>query len=241
MMDLSNASVLITGASQGIGRALAGHFGSRCRYVMVTARNESGLHHTVEHVRQHNGSCDFVKADLTERADIARLAEQLRQRRVKLDILIHNAADVTSKTFAETSLGEIESLITTNVTGPLQLTRELLDTFRPDGLKTIVWISSLSGYKPNPSQTVYSIGKSAVNAAARALRADLGPQGFHLMNVPLSSVDVADIGGTGRVPVRRVCEAIESGIRHRRAEVFLSPLSRILMRLYGLFPGLMGF
>lgn len=240
-MDLSNASVLITGGSQGIGRALAEHFGTRCRHVVVTARTESGLHHTVEHVRQLGGSCDFIPADLAVREDIERLAATLQERGVQLDILVHNAADVTSKPFAETSLGEIESIVTTNVTGPLQLTRALLDTFRPEGLKTIVWISSLSGYKPNVGQTVYSISKSAVNAAAIALRADLQPDGFTVINVPLSSVDVADIGGKGRVPVRRVCRLIERAVRHRHREVFLSPVSRFVMRVYGMFPRLMRF
>ena len=241
MRDLSNASMLITGASQGIGRALAQHFGTRCRHVIVTSRNETGLHHTAEHVRSEGGSCEFIPADLTQSEDVARLAEALREHGVKLDVLVHNAADVTSKPFAETSTGEIRSLIGTNVTGPLQLTRELMDLFGPDGLKTIVWISSLSGYKPNPTQTVYSISKAAVNASALALRAELGPQGYHVMNVPLSSVDVADIGGTGRVPVRKVCELIERGIVQGHREVFLSPFSRALMRFYGLFPGLMRF
>lgn len=240
-MDLSNTSILITGASQGIGRALAEHFGTRCRYVVVTARNESGLHHTVEHVRRSGGSCDFIQADLTERGDIENLVAELQQRGVRLDILVHNAADVTSKPFADTSLGEINSLLTTNVIGPLQLTRALLEVFDPDGLKTVVWMSSLSGYKPNPEQTVYSITKSGVNAAATALRAELRPRGFHVMNVPLSSVDIADIGGEGRVPVHRVCEMIERGIRHRRREVFLSPFSRVLMRCYGAFPWLMRY
>lgn len=240
-MDLADATVLITGGSQGIGRALAGHFGTRCRHVVVTARSESGLHHTVEDVKQQGGTCDFIAADLTSRHDIERIGIELKNRDLQLDVLIHNAADVTSKPFEKTSSGEIDALITTNVIGPLQLTREVLDLFRPDGLKTIVWISSLSGYKPNPEQTVYSISKSAVNGAAMALRADLRAHGFSVMNAALSSVDPTDIGGDGRVPVHRVCEMIEDGIRNRRREVFLSPASRFLMRLYGMFPGLMRF
>jgi short-subunit dehydrogenase len=239
--ELSGATVLITGASQGIGRALAGHFGARCRHVVVTARRESDLDHTVARVRQQGGSCDFIAADLSRREDIERLASTLVERGVRVDVLVHNAADVTSKAFAETSLGEIDALVSTNVIGPLQLTRALLGHFRPDGLKTIVWISSLSGYKPNPAQTVYSITKSAVNGAALALRAELGGQGFTLVNAPLSSVDLANLGGEGRVPVHRVCTLIEQAIRHRKHEVFISPTSRMLMRFYGMFPGLMRF
>lgn len=240
-MKLSDATILITGASQGVGRALAAHLGTRARLVIVTARSETRLDHTVEQVKQAGGSCELVVADLRSREEVERLAGVLAERGVKLDAVIHNAADVNSKPFADTSNGEIESLITTNVIGPLQLTRELLPLFRPDGLKSIVWISSLSGYKPNPSQTVYSISKAAVNASVTALRAELGAQGYHVMNVPLSSVDLGDIGGAGRVPVRRVCAAIEDGIRRRRREVFLSPVSHVLMRIYGAFPRLMGF
>lgn len=240
-MKLSQSTILITGASQGIGRALAAHFGKRCRQTIVTARSETHLRHTEDHVRSQGGSCEFIAADLTDRESIEALAATLRQRNVSIDVLVHNAADVTSKPFEATSLGEIDCLIRTNVIGPLQLTRDSLGLWRADGLKSIVFISSLAGYKPDPHQTVYSISKAAVNGTALALRAELGPSGFTVINVALSSVDLNDVGSARRVPVRRVCERIERAIIQKEPEIFLSPVSRVLMRLYGMFPGLMRF
>ena len=100
------------------------------------------------------------------------------------------------------------------------------------GRGTIVNISSLAGYKPNPTQTVYSIAKGALNATSEALRAELGPRGVHIVNVALRS------GGTGPMkgPAETVAQRIERAIANREPEIFFYRSSKWLMRLYAAFP-----
>ena len=102
------------------------------------------------------------------------------------------------------------------------------------GRGAIVNISSLAGYKPNPTQTVYSIAKGALNAISEALRAELGPRGVHIVNVALMSV------GTGpmKVPVETVAQRIERAIANREPKIFFYRRSKWLMRLYAAFPSL---
>lgn len=235
-MNFADSTILITGASRGLGRALARHFADRCRHIVVTGRSEQTLAHTVEDVRGQAGSCTPIVSDLRSQPDLERIRDSLQDAGAQLDVLIHNAADVTSKPFADTSPEEIESLIQTNVIGPLQLTRLLLPLMNESEARRIVWISSLAGYKPNPTQTVYSISKFAVNGAALALRTDLGPQAYSILNVPLSSIEFGAESRSGTVLATRACEKIERAIARKQRELFLSPVSRALMRFYGLFP-----
>lgn len=172
-MNLSESTVLITGASQGIGRHLAVHFGSKCGKVILWARNAEGLAATRRLVEEAGGRCATNAFDLTDLNSIQASVDALALENDTVDVLINNAADVTSKPMLETSTAEINRLVGTNVTGPLQLCRLLLSDMIERGSGTIVNISSLAGYKTNPAQTVYSVTKKAVNGVPEALRAEL--------------------------------------------------------------------
>jgi len=237
-MLLSDKTILVTGASQGIGQYLCMHFTQKCARVIGVARSESGLRKTADLVSDAGGRFDWHIADLSDVASLKALATTLQDYNVGIDVLIHNAADVTSKSFEDTSLDEMDRLVHTNVTGPLQLTRLLLPLMADRRGPSIVTISSLAGYKPNPAQTVYSVTKWAVNGLAHALRADLGPRGFHVLNVALSSVGTRHETVPGQVPVADFAQALERAIERREDELFLSGASKWLMRLYQLYPPL---
>ncbi len=237
-MLLRDKTVLITGASQGIGQYLCVHFARKGARMIGVARSESGLRKTAGLVSDAGGRFDWHIADLSDAASLKALATALQEDDAGVDVLIHNAADVTSKSFEDTSLDEMDRLVATNVTGPLQLTKLLLPLMADRGDPSIVTISSLAGYKPNPAQTVYSVTKWAVNGLAHALRAELGPRGFHVLNVALSSVGTKDATEPGQVPVADFAQALERAIERREDELFLSGASKWLMRLYQLYPPL---
>ena len=237
-MTLSKKTILVTGASRGIGQYLCLHFTQKRARVIGIARSESGLKETADLVSDAGGRFEWHTADLTGIESLKALAISLQEENVGIDVLIHNAADVTSKTFSDTSLEEMDRLVHTNVTGPLQLTKLLLPMMADRADPTIVTMSSLAGYKPNPQQTVYSVTKCAVNGLAQALRADLGPKGFHVLNVALSSVGTRHATAPGQVPIADFARALERAIERREDELFLSGASKWLMRLYQLYPPL---
>ena len=227
-MTSTPQTILITGATGTVGSGLAQYFASRGHKVILTARDRTRLDELSNRLR----SAPAYTADLSDPDSLESLAAQLQLDDHKIDVLINNAADVTSKPFLETSLEEIDRIIRTNITGTLQLSRLIGADMAQRGRGTIVNISSLAGYKPNPAQTVYSITKSALNATSEALRAELAPRGIHIVNVALMGV------GTGpmKIPVETVAQRIERAIAHREPEIFFYRSSKFLMRLYAAFP-----
>jgi short-subunit dehydrogenase len=227
-------TILITGASQGIGRRLAVHFAPQCKELILMARNAENLAKTSKLIEEKGGSCNTFSVDLSELKSLQAFKDDLGT--TSLDVLINNAADVTSKPFSDTSLEEIHRTIQTNVTGVLQLIHLLLPNLNPSA--TIVNISSLAGYKANPSQTVYSISKKAVNGISEALQSDLGPKGHSVLNVALGSVALTDKPDTGQSGITKTMNKIQWAIENNRHELFMDPKSKWLMRLYGAFPSL---
>lgn len=234
-----DSTLLITGASQGIGRALSVYFAPRCRQVIGLARSGEGLEETGKLVASAKGLFEGYPCDLSAPEDIENFARQLNEGEISVDIVINNAADVTSRPLADTTLAEIDSIIRTNVTGPLQLARLLLPGMVERGGGALVNISSLAGYKPNPAQTVYSVSKSAVNGMSDALRAEFRGQGIHVLNVALASVALEGPPKVGQVPMNVFAQALERALLRRQEELFLSNASKWLMRLYKAYPPLM--
>jgi short-subunit dehydrogenase len=231
-----DTTIVITGASQGIGRALSIYFGTQGARIIAIARNDAGLRETQRLTQEAGGKCDVVAMDLSDAPSIETAIGQMGKGPV--DILINNAADVTSKPLMDTTLDEIDHLVRTNVTGTLQLTRLVVPLMRNRPDAAIINMSSLAGYKPNPTQTVYSITKTAVNGMSDALRSELSSQGIQVINVALSSVNVEGGQNPGGVPIDIVARKIEEAVRRGRDEVYLSSVSKWLMRLYKFFPAL---
>ena len=239
-MKLAGATVLITGASQGVGRRLAVYFARNIEGadILIAARNEANLRETARLVIETGAKCSFYTCDLRDSASLENLVETVRRDGKRVNVLINNAADVTSKPLMQTSLEEIDSLVRTNVTGPLQLCRLVAPMMIERGGGAIVNISSLAGYKPNPGQTVYSATKSGVNGISDALRAEFRGTPVRVINVALSSINLSDEPRRGQVPAdvfaAKLIRAIETG----QPELYLSPLTKWLMRLYKFYPPL---
>lgn len=225
-------TIAITGASGLIGRALAVHFAGPGVRLVLGGRDRERLEAVRVLCADRGAAAEAHRLDLRKPVDIEAFAHAADAP----DVLINNAADVTSKPFLETTAEEIASLIETNVTGPLQLCRLLAPGMVERGGGAIVNCSSLAGYKCNPAQTVYSISKGAVNSLSEALRAELGPRGMTVVHLALSSVTEDGAGGTLRAA--DVAGRVERAIERGEAEVFFSPATRLLMRLYGAAPWL---
>ncbi|NUM52524.1 MAG: SDR family NAD(P)-dependent oxidoreductase [Candidatus Hydrogenedentes bacterium] len=226
----SPKTVLITGATGTVGSGLARHFAAKGHTVVLAARDKQRLHALAEQIREAKA----YPIDLANARSIEMLAMHLQADGIRPDVLINNAADVTSKPLLETSLEEIDHIIRVNVTGTLQLCQVLGREMAMRGSGAIVNISSLAGYKPNPNQTAYSISKGALNVASEALRAELKRYNIHVVNVALMGVG----HGPAQVPVDQVAHRIERALHNREPEIFFYRRSKWLMRLYAAFPWL---
>jgi short-subunit dehydrogenase len=233
-MRLSGTTLLITGASRGVGRELAIHFAGAVRCLVLVARDKTKLEETADEARKHGAECYIVPTDLNDFVSIEALTTWLTTSEISVDILVNNAADVTSKPLSETTDEEVDALLRTNVGGPLALCRETAATMAANGAGYIINISSLAGYKANPHQTVYSISKTAVNAMSEALRAEYGGQGVRVMNVALMSVGP----DPGQMSASAFADRLQRAIERDETELYLSSLTKWLMRLYHFYPPL---
>ena len=238
-MELTGKTVLITGASQGIGRYLATYFAPKAGCIFLAARNEAGLRQTADMVARAGGRGLLQPCDLRLPHTLEQLAAAVQREVGAVDILINNAGDLTSKPLLESSLEDIDHMIRTNVIGCLQLCRQLIPAMmsRPEAM--IVNISSLAGYKPNPAQTAYSVSKRAVNGISDALRAELKGSHIRVMNVGLCSIDFEGPLPRGHFLVQDFARKLERAIERNAPELFMSPVTKWIMRLYALFPSLM--
>lgn len=238
-MKLTGSTVLVTGASRGIGRAVVVHFARKGARVLFTGRNEDGLRETMRRLEAEGLPGWWRASDLRRPETLESLVEAIEQAGFAVDILLNNAADLTSKPLLETPLDEIDTIIRANLTGCLQLCRLVGPGMLARGSGMIVNMSSLAGYKPNPTQTVYSISKGAVNSLSEALRAEWSARGIKIMNVGLGSVSTEEIPRPSKPDAWAFAQRLEAAIVRERTDLFLSPVSQWLMRLYAAFPVLM--
>lgn len=237
-MSLSGKNILITGASQGLGRYLAVHFAKGGNRIIMAARNKDGLAETARRIAEAGGQCVWHGCDLCDPESIRAFGEFVKSETGGVDILINNAADLTSRMFLDTTFEQIESLARTNFIGLLQLTRLVAPMMVEKGGGVIVNISSLGGYKANPGQAVYCATKTGVNGISDALRVELEPKGVHIINVALPSVAAELPCKPHQHPPDYMAAILERAIERREPEVFLSPVSKWLMRLYKFLPAL---
>lgn len=237
-MNIDSSTILITGASQGIGRQLAIHFAKKGAEIMIAARNRSKLDETAALINAEGGRVTPLVLDLCNLQTIQALANDIQTLGKPIDILINNAADCRSKPLLETSLEEIDAIVRTNVIGCFQLCRLIAPMMIEQGHGAIANVSSLAGYNPNPAQTVYSTSKAAVNAMSQALRAELAPQGIKVINIALEALALGESSRPGQLTVEQFAQLLESAIVRNEPELFLSQSKKWLMRLYKFWPAL---
>lgn len=237
-MNIESATILITGASQGIGQQLAVYFAKKGAEVIIAARNKSKLDETLKLINAVGGNATALVLDLSNVETIQSLANEIQALGKNVDILINNAANCNSKPLLDTSLEEIDSIVRTNVIGCFQLCRLIAPTMVSQRGGVIVNISSLAGYNPNAAQTVYSTSKAAVNALSEALQDELAPKRIQVINVAMDVLALDAQKSSRQMNVEQFAKLLESAIQKNEHELFLSASKKWLMRLYKFLPAL---
>jgi NAD(P)-dependent dehydrogenase (short-subunit alcohol dehydrogenase family) len=153
--------VLITGASSGIGRAVAGLFAAEGFEVFGTSRNP----HRTEPIP----GVELVALDVTDAASVTAAVATVLQRAGRIDILVNNAGFGVIGAAEESSTAQAQDLFDTNFFGLVRVTREVLPYLRAQGSGRIVNVGSVLGFLPAPYAALYAASKHAVEGYSESL------------------------------------------------------------------------
>jgi short-subunit dehydrogenase len=226
-MELSGRRVLITGATGGIGNAIARALHARGAHVIVSGRRGAVL----DELRASLGDrVEVVEADLSRPEDVDALMERV----APLDVLVANAALPASGRLVTFAPDEIERALEVNLHVPIRMARDLVPQMLERGSGHLVFVSSMSGKIASGGGTVYSATKFGLRGFAEALRDELHGTGVGVTVVypgfirdagmfAEAAVELPRYAGT-RSP-EQVAEGVISGIEKNRGTVEVAPLS----------------
>ena len=183
MTNQTKGTVLITGASSGIGAIYAARFAARGHDLILVARNKDRLAALADKlITQHGVKVRTLVADLTDRASLSQV-ENVLKTDASITHLINNAGFGSAAPLASASVEEMEKMVAINVTAPLRLTYAAVPQFVARKQGTIVNIASIVAIGPEILNGVYGGTKSFVLAFSQSLRKELAGTGVHVQVV----------------------------------------------------------
>ncbi len=238
-MQLGGQAALVTGATGGIGNAIARALHDRGARVLVSGRRRDALDELAASLGERT---EVLVADLAERDAPTRLAEAAGA----IDVLVANAGLPASGRVEDFDPDQIDRALDVNLRAPIQLTRALLPGMLERGRGHVVFVSSLSGKAASPRSGIYSATKFGLRGFAAGLREDVEPLGIGVTVVFPGFVRDAGLFADSGVKLPRfvgtrtpeqVAEAVVRGIERERAEVDVAPLGlRVGTRIAGFAP-----
>jgi 3-oxoacyl-[acyl-carrier protein] reductase len=174
MGELSGKVAIVTGASKGIGAAIALRFGEAGAAVAVNySSDKDGANRVVEAIKRGGGKAVAIQANVSKSADVKRLFAETKASLGAPSILVNNAGVFSFQNLEAVTEQEFHRQFDTNVWGTLLATQEAVTAFNGEG-GSVINISTMSSVNPVPSSVVYSASKSAVDAITKALAKELG-------------------------------------------------------------------
>ncbi len=180
---IAGSRILITGASQGIGKALAEAATARGAKVLACARQINLLLGLAQQIRAKGGIIEVIHADITSPRDRQEMVETADKAFGGLDILVNNAGIGATGHFADCGPERLRQLMEVNFFGVTEMTRAFLPMLKKGNKPAIVNISSIAGKRGIPARSEYSASKFAVQGFSEALRAELAKDGVDVIVV----------------------------------------------------------
>jgi short-subunit dehydrogenase len=180
---LPGLRILITGASQGIGRALVIEAAKRGAKVLAAARSEPLLAELAADVKKANGAIETVPADVTKPEDRQAMVDAAVKHFGGLDVLVNNAGIGATGHFMDSDPEVLRRIFETNFFGLTETTRVFLPLLKQGVTPAIVNISSVVGKRALPARSLYSSSKFAVAGFSEAIRAELAKDGIDVLVV----------------------------------------------------------
>jgi short-subunit dehydrogenase len=247
-MDLNGKTALLTGATGGLGRAIAQALASRGTTLVLSSRKADELKQLAESLP--GGGHSTVVCDLAEEGAALRLLEQAGD----IDVLVANAALPASGLLDGFSQDEIGRALRVNLESPMRMTRELLPGWRARRSGHFVFVSSLSGFVNTPRASLYAATKFGLRGFALNLREDLRDSGIGVSVITPGAIrDAGMFADSGAPPPpalgtgtpEQVGNAVVRAIARNKSEISVAParqraLARIMMMAPEIFGRLSG-
>src|SRR6267143_5645280 len=216
MSRLKNKVAVVTGASKGIGAAIAKHFAAEGAAVVVNyASSKEGADQVVDEITKRGGKASAVQADVAKKKDIERLFTETKKTFGQLDILVNNAGVYQFHPLEAVTEDEFHREFNTNVLGLILATQEAVKHFGADG-GSVINISSVATSVTPPTSVVYTGTKGAVDAITRVLAKELGPKNIRVNSINPGGVETEGFHAGGF-----------SGTDFEKQMIALTPLGRM--------------
>ena len=183
MGKLSNKVAVVTGASKGIGAAIAKSLAAEGAAVVVNyASSKDGADRVVAEIKKQGGKAIAIQGDVAKAADVERLFSETRKAFGRLDVLVNNAGIYQFAPLEEITEEHFHRQFNTNVLGLLLATREAAKYFDGEG-GSVINIGSVASSLTPPTASVYAGTKAAVDAVTRTLAKELGPKKIRVNSI----------------------------------------------------------
>ncbi|PTS94710.1 SDR family oxidoreductase [Pseudomonas sp. HMWF006] len=203
-------TVLITGASTGIGAVYADRFAQRGHDLVLVARDLARLEALATRLRrEHDVAVDVIAADLTQAGDLATIESRLRDD-ARIGILVNNAGAALSGQFIDQSTDKVAQLVALNTTALVRLASAIAPRLVKAGDGAIINIGSVVGLAPEFGMTVYGATKAFVLFLSQGLSLELSPQGVYVQAV-LPAATRTEIWDRSGVDINTLTEIMEVG------------------------------
>ncbi len=242
-MQIRGSVAIVTGASSGIGRAVAVDLARRGATVVGVARRAAELEATAEECRRHAPGSFAHVADVSSRHACAATVASVTERLGRVDILVNNAGISIRKPAVETALDEVERAIAVNYYAPVALTMAALPGMLERRRGAIMNLTSVAGYLPNPKESAYCASKAALSLWSHVMSLELAGTGVHVGVVSPGAIDTEiwakdeyASSYTGKLcPPEKVAVQLARSIERKRVHVTVPRRFGLPPALYPLF------
>jgi dehydrogenase/reductase SDR family member 7B len=246
--------IVITGASSGIGRALAFECGKRGAKLAISSRNIEKLQEVADHLVSMKRDVLVVKADVSMESDCAALISKTMETYGRIDVLINNAGISMRALFEDVDLKVIKQLMDTNFWGTVYCSKQALP-FLLKSKGSLVGVSSIAGYKGLPGRTGYSASKFAMQGILEVIRIENRKKGLHVLiaSPGFTASNIRNLSLTkdgtsqGETPLdesklmsaEEVAKQIGDAIEKRKRTLILTTQGKLTVLLNKFFPSFM--
>ena len=248
-MDLAGKIVVVTGASMGIGEAIAKIFADHGASVVMLSRDASRVEAARGRVA-HGDRTLAMACDVRHREDVDRAIGLTLHHFKRIDVWVNNAGHGLLDSVAQMDMAACREMFDTNLFGAVAAMQAVIPVIRQQGGGTIINISSVAGHIPVPFHAAYSATKFALNAMGKAASVELKKDGIHVLTVcpgrvhtPFSENavqghEVKRVGSSRGISAERVARATLQGYLKQKREVIVPWTMHVPVKIYQLFPGL---
>jgi NAD(P)-dependent dehydrogenase (short-subunit alcohol dehydrogenase family) len=176
--SLNGKIALITGASKGLGKAMALALSQAGATIALVSRDETKLQAVKREIEESGGKADLFIADVKDEQQVERLEADVSKRLGQIQILVNNAGVNLRKNLIDFSLSEWQSVMDTNLTSVFLMCRKFVPHMRGTGYGRILNMTSIMSHVSLPQRSAYSASKAALLGLIRALAQELAPEGI---------------------------------------------------------------